>query len=271
MVPDPRDAEIAMLKETIRQLEQTSKMLVRRDLDLRRAYDELKSVDQQKSEFVSVAAHQLRTPLTSVRFALQILREVTTGKLESSQQEMLMKAEESMRRMFALIQELLMVDKLEYGNLLIERDPFNISDLIKEIYDHEVARASARNIKLVLESNTELPLCNGDRRRLQDVFSNLIDNAIKYNHDGGKVLCRIVATKSALEITVSDEGIGIPDNEATTLFRKFLRLPNAMRVDPSGSGLGLYICKSIVERHNGTITCTPNIPHGTCFTVTLPL
>ncbi len=271
MSEDLRDKEIALLKETILQLEQTSKMLVRRDLDLRRAYDELKQVDQQKSEFVSVAAHQLRTPLTSVRFALQILREVTTGKLEPSQQDMLVKAEESMHRMFTLIQELLMVDKLEYGNLVIDRSPFDITDLLKEIFDHEVARATARNVKLMLESNTDIPLYNGDQRRLQDVFSNLIDNAIKYSYEGGKVVSRVTLTSTHIQVTVCDEGIGIPQNDVQTLFRKFLRLPNAVRVDPNGSGLGLYICKSIVERHGGTISHSPNTPQGTCFTVLLPL
>jgi len=271
MTHDPRDQEIASLKQVIQQLEQTSKMLVRRDLDLRRAYEELKLVDQQKSEFVSVAAHQLRTPLTSVRFAIQILREVTTGKLEPAQQDMLMKAEESMKRMFTLIQDLLMIDKLEYGNLQFEKSPFDLTELIKEIYDHEVARATGRNIKLTLESNTEIPHYSGDRRRLQDVFSNLIDNAIKYSHEGGKVLCRITHNEGAVTITVSDEGIGIPENEVSALFRKFSRLPNAMRVDPGGSGLGLYICRSIVERHGGTISFVPNVPQGTCFTVVLPL
>ncbi len=264
MEPNSEQHEITNLRSTIEHLEQELSRL-------RTENDQLRQVDQQKSEFVSVAAHQLRTPLTSVRFAIQILREVTTGKLEPAQQDMLMKAEESMKRMFTLIQDLLMIDKLEYGNLVFEKAPFDINDLIKEIFDHEVARAEGRHIKLVLESAIDIPHYTGDRRRLQDVFSNLIDNAIKYNHEGGKVLCRVSCTDGVLTVAVLDEGIGIPSQEEAVLFRKFSRLANAVRVDPGGSGLGLYICKSIVDRHGGTISHMPNTPQGTCFTVTLPL
>lgn len=264
-------SEIEKLKRTIAELEQTSKMLVQRDIDLRKAYDSLKALDREKSEFISIAAHQLRTPLTAIRFANQMLTESIQQQLSESQVRTLQQATYSIDLMFKMIEDLLMVDALDYGSVKLERAPVVIEDILSSIVSELAELAGAKGLLLHTAFATERSTVYGDQPRLHDALSNIIDNAVKYTPEGGTIDIATTYTPTHLTITVSDSGIGIVASESDRIFKKFSRLENAKRVDANGSGLGLYITKKIVEAHKGTVSFTANEPTGTCFIVTLPI
>ncbi len=265
------EQEITSLRRTITELERTSKMLVRRDLDLKAAYDELKTLDQQKSEFVSIAAHQLRTPLTSVRFALQMLRDTALPVLDATQQDVLRKAEDSINRTFTMIEDLLLVDRLEYGKVDLTKVPQSLEKFVHEIAYEYKERIADKALLVELPPETGTVLVPFDTRQLRDVVSNLIDNATKYTPKSGKVSVTLSYEAGMAHLVVADSGIGVPDTDVPNLFKKFARFENAKKVDANGTGLGLYICQKIVERHGGTLSYTHNWPAGSRFTMSLPV
>lgn len=263
--------ENSKLKKSLEEIEGTSKMLVKRDIDLRQAYEELKQLDRQKSEFVSTAAHQLRTPLTSVKFALQMLKDALYDDLSSTQQEIFKQGNTAVDRMFEMTENLLTVDALDYGTLDLQLEPQNLTELIHEIINSFTDQYNRKHITLSTAFDTSITALNCDRNRLQDVISNVLDNAIKYTPENGTITISTSTNQAHITISVSDTGIGFDTKEIPNLFKKFSRLDNAKRVDANGSGLGLYISKKIIEKHNGTITMTHNEPQGTIVTITLPI
>ncbi len=263
--------ENSQLRFTITELENTSKLLLRRDMDLRRAYDALKEVDREKSEFVSIAAHQLRTPLTGVRFANQMLYDALFATLAPEHQQVLTQARRGIDVMFEMIEDLLIIDALDYGNLKLDKTTFSVEDLIREILEDLKEHVEKKHITLTTSLNAANCQITVDRRRIKDVFSNLIDNAVKYTPANGSVSVRTECIDNMVIVTVSDTGIGVDPAKAENLFKKFSRLDNARRIDANGSGLGLYITKKIAEAHGGRVAYAPNQPTGSSFTVTIPV
>lgn len=263
-------AENTTLKKTIQELEQTSKMLMRRDIDLRQAYEELKQLDKEKSEFVSIAAHQLRTPLTSVRFANQILGEAILDKLDETQKRILDQAKQGIDRMFLMIEDLLTVDALDYGSLEFSLETVKIESIIDSIMTEfaVVIKHKALLVEKYFSDNNTL--ISVDAARLKDVISNVIDNAIKYTPVGGTVTIITEYTATGVSISVNDNGIGVEKEDISNLFKKFSRNENARLVDANGSGLGLYISKKIVEKHRGDISFVPSMGGGATFIIKLP-
>lgn len=264
-------AENELLKKSLKELENTSKILVRRDIDLRDAYDELKQLDKEKSEFISIAAHQLRTPLTSVRFANQMLTDYISSNLDDTQLSILEKARVSIDHMFEMIEDLLIIDALDYGNLKLTYEPVILEGLITEIVDSFKEAVKLRSLTMVTEYSSAGTAVQADRRRIKDAISNLIDNAIKYTPGGGTVTITTSYDSTSATVAVSDSGIGVRPEDVSNLFKKFSRLENAKRMDANGSGLGLYISNKIIEKHNGSITFEPRQPAGSSFTILIPL
>ncbi len=264
-------AEVEAQKKLIVELERTSKMLVRRDLELRKAYEDLKQLDVEKSEFVSIAAHQLRTPLTAVKFANQMLQDALADKLDESQLHMLAQAGTGINLMFKTIEDLLLVDVLDYGNFKLESLPISPETLTNEVFAELADIAKNKNLALITQFGENARPVMGDKRRLLDALSNIIDNAVKYTPANGSVTVQTVYDTEFVTITVADTGIGVPEASAMNLFKKFSRLENARRTDANGSGLGLYIAKKIIEAHHGKIVYEPNQPAGSRFIITLPI
>lgn len=267
---DTLKARIAELEATITELEGASKMLIGRDLSLRRAYEDLKSVDAQKSDFISIAAHQLRTPLTTANWAHTMLLEKSDNMTEQ-QRELLTQSAASIGHMHQLVEDLLELNHIEYGSFTIKKVPQSVEELLETVCAELNTHSATKNITLTTTWAPHLTPVAFDQIRLQEVFVNIIENAIKYTPKDGHVAVTTSYTNTECSISISDTGPGIPEAKHEVIFHKFTRLPDAKKADPNGTGLGLYIAKKIVELHNGTIAIKPDAKEGTTFVITLPL
>ena len=225
-----------------------------------------------KSEFISVAAHQLRTPLSAIKWALKILLDGESGDLEPSQKGFVEKAYISNDRMIELVSDLLDVSRIEEGRFGYEFKEADFKEVLGEVIRSSEIRAKERTIKLELKEIKGTPTrFTFDPQRIQIVLSNLIDNAIKYTPPGGLVSMGYRQNGAFLEVSVSDSGIGIPDNHRGRVFGKFFRADNAVKFQTEGSGLGLFIAKNIVKRHGGSMWFSSELGKGSTFYFNIPL
>lgn len=257
------------LEKVLFDQDQAAKLLIRRDLALTRANEQLQALDTAKSEFISVAAHQLRTPLSALKWILYMLRnnELTDP---DQQFQFLDKAIQSNERMIELVNDLLEVDHIESGKDQFIFTKVNIKSLIGAISSELQTLVQKRGVHFTSEVDSDAVI-SGDVNKLRAVFQNLIENAIKYTPSGGSVGVSSVREDGFIKVLVTDSGIGIPTDQNYRIFSKFFRASNAMKVDTVGSGLGLFIAKEIVERHGGKIWFESKVGQGTVFFVELPL
>lgn len=259
------------LHEFLVELDGTGKMLVRRDLELSRANARLIELDAIKSEFVSVAAHQLRTPLTGIKWTLSTLLEEGTVNFTSEQKKIAGDAFGATNHLVDLINDLLNVARLEEGRFGFNIRQQAIGPLVKKIFERFHPVAEEKKIAFTLDLPEELPLFMVDEEKMDIVIDNLIDNAVKYTPQGGRVGVRVAVIDKQAKISVSDTGIGIPKTQTHRMFSKFFRAQNAQLRQTSGTGLGLYVSKNIVEKHGGTLTFESKEGEATVFTITLPV
>lgn len=232
-----------------------------------------KTIDALKSEFISVAAHQLRTPLAAIKWVLQMILDGDLGSINEEQKNMLVKGVESNERMIRLVNDLLNVSRIEEGRFQYNFSVGVISDLVKSVIEELQPAIKERNIQFQLNfENHDLPPVRFDGSKLRLAIQNLIDNAIRYTPVGGSVSVVVGCNdeKSEVHIKVSDTGIGIPKNQQEKLFNKFFRGENVVRMQTEGTGLGLFIVRNIVLKHGGRITFTSTEGKGTQFVIWLP-
>jgi signal transduction histidine kinase len=253
------------------ELEEVGKILVRRDLRLSEANERLQEVDHIKSEFVSIAAHQLRTPLTGIRWTLHSLIDGDLGPLSSEQQEAASKALDIAIAAVELIGDLLDVARIDVGKLGYQIVLEPIGPIIEKAVAEASLEASRKEIKLSVTIASDLPPLLIDKQKIGIVCANFLSNAIKYTPSGGSVDVKAEAKEDKVQISVSDTGIGIPKDQAHRVFTQFFRATNAQRMSPTGSGLGLFVVKSIVEHHDGTISFTSEEGKGTTILFALPV
>lgn len=230
-----------------------------------------KAISKAKSEFISIAAHQLRTPLTSIKW---VFDEFTQSALEPDLAHMAGMGFASVERMIALVNDLLNVMSIEEGRFGYELQESSIETVLKSIVEESEALAREHAVELALLLPHEaLPKLVMDSRRISMALSNLITNAIHYTEPNGKVTVsgRLLHKEGNLEIMVKDTGVGISKEQMSRLFTKFFRSPEAILLQPNGSGLGLYIVKNIVERHGGKIWAESEVGKGSSFVFTLPV
>jgi signal transduction histidine kinase len=221
--------------------------------DLEKANERLKELDRAKSEFLSIASHQLRTPLASIRGYISLLTEGDYGQLPENMREPMEHVQESARLMNTSIEDYLNVSRIEQGRMKYEMQDLDLVDLTKRTV--EELRGDAKRKGLTLESDIKLPtaLMRGDLGKLKQLISNLIDNSIKYTQKGSVTVTLSEGANNTVRVTISDTGVGIPKEEIGGLFEKFKRASGAGKVNTTGTGLGLYVAKSIVEAHKGKI------------------
>lgn len=261
--------EIAKLKSVVVGLENSSKMLIRRDLDLKKAHTSLKSLDKEKSEFIAIAAHQLRTPLTTTLWAHKMIKEEGIENLTELQKKLLERSSTSVDHIHELVEELIKLDKLEYGNNNLKLQSGNIQKLIESLINSRQLAFETRQLRV--ERNYSYDEATVfDPLQLSEAISNLIDNAIKYTPDKGEISFTVKKVEVYVCIEIADTGIGVPEGKEDGLFKKFSRMSNAESVDAGGSGLGLYITRKIVENHKGTISYAHNHDCGSIFTIKIP-
>ena len=226
---------------------------------------------RSKTEFIAVASHQLRTPLTGIHWALESLAK---QNLEASQKELVNTSLEASTKLLKIVNDLLDVSKIEEGRFGYQFENVNIISFIEEIIESTKDFTKQSNVKIYFQKPTEPSIVLSiDPQKLSMVISNLIDNAVRYNMPNGEVVIGVERVKDQpyVKISVKDTGIGIPADELSKLFSKFFRAENAVKFYAEGSGLGLYIVKNIVKRHGGEIWAESEINRGSTFYFTLPI
>jgi PAS domain S-box-containing protein len=233
-----------------------------------------KLIERLKTEFVSVAAHQLRTPLSAIKWTLRMLLDGDIGKITKEQRDFLEKTYKSNERMIHLINDLLNVTRIEEGRFLYNVRVQDIIEVAEKVITPLKEVAERKNVKLVFETpSLGVPLTSFDAEKISLVIQNLVENAINYNRPGGevKVSVNYLREKKEIIFSVSDTGIGIPKEQQQRVFSRFFRATNAVRVDTEGTGLGLYIAKNIIKAHNGKIWFKSQEGKGSTFYFTLPV
>jgi signal transduction histidine kinase len=229
-----------------------------------------REIDKMKTEFVSVASHQLKTPLTGIKWMTELL--MRCG-LNEEQTEFAQSAHDSTNRMIKLINELLDVSHIETGRKFdVLKERTDIIALLDTILCDLNENANKKNI-LVAKSKETLPelMVDIDISKIRHVITNLIDNAIKYSKQDGSIKVSCARDKSEVVFFVKDNGIGIPQEQQKRLFEKFFRADNAVLSETDGTGLGLYIVKAIVEAHDGKVWFESVENKGTAFYFKLPI
>ncbi len=262
----------AELKSLLVDQEKSARMLVRRDLELTRANEKLQELDSVKSDFISVVAHQLRTPLSGVKWTLSMLLSGDMGELNNEQKTFLMKIYESNARMITLVNDMLVADRIQSGRVHYGFKHLDIIDLMHNVLFEIAPTASKRNISIIYKNKFEnLPQAYVDPETMRAVLQNLLENAIKYTIDGGKIYIDVKQDGEYLLVSIADSGIGIPEDQKGEVFSKFFRARNALKKETDGSGLGLYIAKTVVEKNGGKIWFETEEGKGTTFYFTVPL
>lgn len=230
---------------------------------------EQKKLDSARKEFVANVSHELRTPLTTVKSYTETLLE--NAEKDSMESNFLKVIDNETDRMTRLVKDLLTLSLFDYDKKHINKATFDLNRLLSDIVSKLEMEAMRHQHTLTMETAGDMPGFFGDRDRLEQVFTNIITNAIKYTPDGGKIMVSCAFRLTNAVIVVSDNGIGIPKKDMPRLFERFYRVDKARSRKSGGTGLGLAIAKEIVEAHGGTIKIQSEHGTGTTVTVEMPL
>ena len=231
-----------------------------------------KEIELLKSSFVSTASHQLRTPLSAIKWSLNILREEEAGSLNQKQKDLLKKTIDTNERLINLVADLLDVSRIEEGKFGYNFSLGDLGKLVKKILAELKTEIKRRGLEFKLEEpTTPLPQISFDQDKLDIAIRNVIDNAIKYSPPDKFIQIKIRPEKYSLFLIVKDNGIGIPEKDQKFIFVKFFRAGNAIKFQPEGSGLGLYVAKSITEKHNALLTFDSEENKESSFIFQFPL
>ncbi len=220
---------------------------------LRRANERLKELDESKDDFISMASHQLRTPLTSIKGYISMVLEGDAGKVTPMEREMLGQAFFSAQRMVYLIADLLNVSRLKTGKFIIEKTKVNLASMVVQELQQLKETAESRQLKLTYDKPANFPDLMLDETKTRQVIMNFVDNAIYYTPAGGHVNVRLIDTPTTVELRVEDDGIGVAKSDQPHLFTKFYRAGNARKARPDGTGLGLFMAKKVIIAEEGTL------------------
>lgn len=239
--------------------------------ELRRSNAQLQRLDETKDEFISMASHQLRTPLTSIKGYISMLIDGDLGKISAPQKQVLEEAFSSSERMVHLISDFLNVSRLQTGKFVIERRTTNLADLVESEVHALKQSAESRDLELRYVKPKNVPDLELDADKLRQVVMNFIDNAIYYSKSGTSIAVSLRVVSGWVEFKVKDTGIGVPEDEQAGLFSKFFRATNARRSRPDGTGVGLFLAKKVVTDHKGDVIFQSKEGKGSTFGFRLPI
>ncbi|HDZ23978.1 MAG TPA: hybrid sensor histidine kinase/response regulator, partial [Desulfobacteraceae bacterium] len=229
-----------------------------------------KQLDQMKTDFVNMVAHELRSPLVSIRQLQSVILEGLTGPLNEKQKDYISRGMNKIDALLDLINDLLDIAKIEAGKYVQRRVPTDLARLIQEAITLLDPRAKKQGITITSEFHDLKPV-QADPKNMEEVLNNLLTNAINYSPNGGTVAVRAAGLGEFMEIEISDTGVGIPEEELPKIFDKFYRVKHPETRKVIGTGLGLAIVKSVIEAHNGTIEVESTPGKGSTFRIRLPM
>lgn len=260
---------VSLIKTVLKEVK-TRKMVNELINNLRIVNDRLRQLDRQKSEFVSIASHQLRAPVASVQGYASLLLDGDYGDVPEKMKKPIEHIIDSGKSLNEMINDFLDIVTIEKGGLSFEKETFDLVELLKDIKEHYIVLANKKGLHLKSRFPENPIFINADKGKIFQSITNILDNSIKYTKEGSITLS-ISSQKQRAMIAIEDTGIGIKVDEQSTLFKKFTRLSNAQEIDVSGIGLGLFITKEIIESHGGNISVSSaGLGRGTTFKVELP-
>ncbi|MFP3868392.1 MAG: ATP-binding protein [Desulfobacteraceae bacterium] len=229
-----------------------------------------KELDEMKNDFVRMVSHELRAPLSAIKMQHTVILDGLAGALTDKQRELLARAHAKIQGLLNLINELLDIARMEAGHCQLEQMPLSLGEILAELAELLKTKAANQNIELHLDLAPDLPFIQADRRSMEEIFMNLLCNAINYSPDGGEVRISAISHGDYLEVQVSDTGIGIEPEEIPKIFDKFYRAKHPRTRQVIGTGLGLAIVQNLVEAHRGSVRVESQPGVGTTFKVLLP-
>lgn len=236
-----------------------------------RSFEKLAEANRMKSEFVSIVSHQLRSPLSNLKWTIDLLMSEKVNLEEEKQFEYLKILEENAERMGELISDLLVVSRIEQGRFTPRKENFSLKELIDKVIDEAKIFLKTTNTEINFKPEGNSPKIFSDPSQIKMVTTNLLDNAIRYCKNKGKIEIGLEKRGKNLYFEIKDNGVGIPKDDQKYIFQKFFRSQNALKEQTSGSGLGLYIAKAIVEKAHGKIGFKSQEGIGSTFWFTLPI
>jgi two-component system sensor histidine kinase BarA len=275
------EMHVASVRESYRELAEKT-------ASLEQAYTKLQELDRLKSNFLATVSHELRTPLTSILGYSEMLENGLAGELNEEQREFVRTIRDKGTHLLSLIASLLDVNRLEQGTVHLEPQPIDVHALLDEVQKTVAPHAQRKGVRLSVTTAAEVPMLRADPMRLRQILFNLADNAVKFTRQGGTVALSakrtelepasssslgavlMEAPRAAIEIAISDDGIGIPIDEQTRIFDAFYQVDGSSTREHGGAGLGLSIVKRLVLAHGGQIRVESEVGTGTTFFVVLP-
>lgn len=250
------------------------RIIIHRGLERKKLIQETQRLQREKKlmeeNFITMVSHQLRSPLVAIVQYFEIILAGMVGEVEEKQKEMIVKAKERAQGLLELINDWLSIARMDSGQIVDKLKPIPLGELLSKIVEFVQPTTEENNISLKLDSTVGSDVVLGNEESLEQVFSNLINNAIKYNKPNGKVRLSIKENTDFIQVVIEDTGVGIAPEHLPRIFDQFYQIDRSKRKGDKGSGLGLTIAKKIVEAHEGSIEVTSEPGKGSVFTVYLP-
>lgn len=231
---------------------------------------QMAKLNRMKAEFVSIASHQLRTPLSALKWEIELMLSKFKKGLNKKQLKNIETMEVLSSRMIRLVNDLLDVARIDQGRLFLKNEPIDLSEIIKKTINENIAIARARGLDISYIER-KFPEAMGDPERIKLAMENLLSNSIKYTTRGGKIEIKLAKKGNFLVFSIKDNGVGIPEEQQDLVFNKFFRSDNVVKYQTEGTGLGLYITKNIIEQSKGRIWFQSIENVGTIFSFSLPI
>ena len=241
------------------------------DFSITRSFERLAEASRMKSEFINIVSHQLRSPLSNLKWTIDLLLSGRLGKIEEKQTEYFKILKDNSARMSELVSDLLTVSRIETATLMFKKQKFSLGNMVKELIREFEPFTRAANVELAFNQEPVLAEVFADPNQIRQAIGNLLDNAIRYTRERGKVEIALLKRNKNLYLEIKDSGVGIPKDDQKYIFQKFFRSENVLKYQTQGSGLGLYIAKSIIEKSDGKIGFLSHEGVGSTFWFTLPI